>query len=118
MRLHHARTCQGISIAEAAAATRILPCYLVALEAGTYASLPSRVSARGFIRNYASYLEICAEELIELYHCECGPPEPIRIVSAITTRTFHRPWLGSFVGVSCVVLLLVATSYFVLRALT
>jgi cytoskeleton protein RodZ len=116
-RLHHARTSQGISLTEAAVATRILPCYLVALEAGAYHTLPSQACARGFIRNYADYLDIHAAEMIELYHCEYGMPEPIRIVPAITPLSKPRQWLANLLGVSFVVLLLVAMSYLVLSAL-
>src|ERR1700752_5101048 len=116
-RLRHARTCQGINLTEAGAATNILPCYLMGPEAGAYAPLPGQVYTRGFIRNYAHYLDIPAEELIELYQCEYGPPEPIRIVPAIAAPPMHGRWLPSFFGASCVVLLLVALSYLVLRAL-
>jgi hypothetical protein len=116
-RLHHARTSQGISLTEAAVATRILPCYLVALEAGAYHILPSQACARGFIRNYAAYLDIPASELIEFYHCEYGMPEPIRIVPAITPLGIRGQWLANLIGVSFVVLLLVAMSFLVLSAL-
>jgi cytoskeleton protein RodZ len=117
-RLHYARTSQGISLTEAAVATRISVCYLLALEAGAYQTLPSQTCARGFIRNYANYLGVPAVEMIELYHCEYGMPEPIRIVPAITPLSKHGQWLANFLGVSFVVLLLAAMSYLVLGALS
>ena len=116
-RLHHARTSQGISLTEAAVATRILPCYLVALEAGEYHILPSQACARGFIRNYAGYLDVPVAEMIEFYHCEYGMSEPIRIVPAITPLSSHGQWLTNLLGVSFVVLLLAALSYLMLSAL-
>src|SRR5262245_58072918 len=82
VRLHRSRTQQGISLREAADTTRILACYLAALEVGAYHRLPSQVCVRGFIRIYADYLDIPVEELIDLYQCEYGKPEPIRIEPA------------------------------------
>jgi len=56
--LKAAREEQGISLAEAEAATRIRGRYLRALEANDWAALPTHVQARGFLRNYAVYLGI------------------------------------------------------------
>ncbi len=117
-RLHRSRTQQGISLREAADTTRILASYLAALEVGAYHRLPSQVCARGFIRIYADYLEIPVEELIELYQCEYGMPEPICIEPIIARPRIGTRWLYSFLGASCVLLLLVATSYLVLSALS
>ena len=114
-RLCDARMRQGMTLAQVAGATRILPCYLAALETGAYRALPDSVCTRGFIRNYAQYLNIEAEELIQLYDCEYGRPEPIRIVPVITPRSSRR--LADFLGVGLVVLLLIGTSYMVLSAL-
>jgi Helix-turn-helix domain len=118
VRLYRSRTQLGISLREAADTTRILACYLAALEVGAYHRLPSQVCARGFIRIYADYLDIPVEELIELYQCEYGMPEPIRIEPAIGGPQIGKRWLCSFLGASCVVLLLVAGSYLVLSALS
>jgi cytoskeleton protein RodZ len=69
-RLRQARESQGISLAQASQETRILQRYLVALEEGDLAHLPGDVYARGFIRNYASYLGLPAEDVIALYRHE------------------------------------------------
>jgi cytoskeletal protein RodZ len=90
---------------------------LAALEVGAYHRLPSQVCARGFIRIYAEYLDIPAEQLIELYNRECGMPTPISIVPAITPLGTHRQWLPTLFGVGFVVLLLASTSYLVLSSL-
>jgi cytoskeletal protein RodZ len=113
--LYDARMRQGISLTQVAGATHILPCYLAALETGAYRALPDPVRTRGFIRNYAQYLNIPAEELIALYQHEYGRPEPIRIVPVITPRSSRR--LANFMGVGLVVVLLIATSYMVLSTL-
>lgn len=54
--LKQAREDKGISLAEAEQATRIKASYLAALETSDWAALPSEVQARGFLRNYATFL--------------------------------------------------------------
>lgn len=116
-RLREARESQGISISQAAIETRILQRYLVALEDGDYQHLPGDVYARGFIRNYAEYLNSPADELIELYRRARGMSEPIRVVSATSSPRMRSLVLPSFFGVFFVVLVLVGGSYLALSAL-
>src|SRR5215211_1399774 len=116
-RLREARESQGISISQAAVETRILQRYLIALEDGDYQHLPGDVYARGFIRNYAEYLSLPAEELIELYRRERGMSEPIRVVPVTTSPRVRGLVLPSFFGVFFVVLVLVGGSYLALSAL-
>jgi cytoskeletal protein RodZ len=66
-RLREARDEQGISLAEAGAATRIKERYLKALEDNDWASLPTHVQARGFLRNYAVFLGLSEDEVMSLY---------------------------------------------------
>ncbi len=66
-RLKQAREEKGISLAEAEEATRIKAVYLAALESSDWGALPSEVQARGFLRNYASFLELDPDEgLVEV----------------------------------------------------
>src|SRR2546423_6447792 len=115
-RLRLARESQGISLSQAAIETRILQRYLVALEEGDFQHLPGDVYARGFIRNYAIYLDISAEELVELYRRERGTTDPIRIIQATSSPRIRGFALPSFFGVFFVVLALVGISYLVLNA--
>lgn len=62
-KLLQARTHRGISLEEAARATRIRCHYLQALEADDLASLPSPAQYRGFLRLYADYLGVNQTEL-------------------------------------------------------
>lgn len=114
-RLRTAREARGISLAEAASATRILPRYIQALENGDLQSLPGDVYARGFIRNYAQALDLPAEELIQQYRQERGEPTgKIKIVPAATPprpRGCLLPSL-SFFGSFFVILVLVVGAYF------
>lgn len=115
-RLRMARESQGISLSQAAVETRILQRYLVAIEDGDYQHLPGDVYARGFIRNYALYLGIPAEELIELYRRERGTTDPIRVVPATSSPRIRGLVIPNFFGVFFVVLALVGISYLVLSA--
>jgi cytoskeletal protein RodZ len=116
-RLREARESQGISVSQASVETRILQRYLVALEDGDYQHLPGDVYARGFIRNYANYLGLPADELIELYRRDRGVSEPIRVVPATSSPRIRGLVVPSFFGVFFVVLVLVGASYLVLSTL-
>src|SRR5207247_10080863 len=69
---------KSITLEQAAADTRIREKFLKALEDGDYQSLPGAVYTRGFLRNYADYLDLETDELVMLYQQERGgaPPEP------------------------------------------
>lgn len=64
-RLRAARLAKGVSLEEAAAATRIRRSALQALETEDYSALPASVYARGFLANYARYLGLIAEEVLD-----------------------------------------------------
>lgn len=67
---------KGITLEQAAADTRIREKFLQALESGDYRSLPGAVYTRGFLRNYAEYLDLETETLLPIYQKERGQPEP------------------------------------------
>src|SRR5207245_6293089 len=69
---------KNITLEQAAADTRIREKFLKALEDGDYPSLPGAVYTRGFLRNYADYLDLQTDELVVLFQQERGgaPPEP------------------------------------------
>jgi cytoskeletal protein RodZ len=116
-RLRQAREGQGLSLAQAAVDTRILQQSLIALEEGAYQRLPGDVVIRGFIRNYAQYLGMPADELIELYRRERGATDKIRIVPATTPPRSRSYVLPSFFGVFFVTVALVGLAYVALNAI-
>lgn len=70
---------KGITLDQAAADTRIREKFLKALEDSDYRALPGTVYTKGFLRNYADYLELDSEELVVLLQQERdGTPEPPR----------------------------------------
>ncbi len=115
-RLRQAREGQGISLAQAAIDTRILPQSLAALEEGAYQRLPSDVATRGFIRNYAQYLSLSGDEMIELYRRERGATDKIRVVAATNPPRTRSYVLPSFFGVFFVTVALIGLAYVSLNA--
>ncbi len=64
----------GLTIRNAAAATRIRPEYLAALEADDFARLPGPVYAKGYLRTYARYLGVDPEPLVGMLHVGAEDP--------------------------------------------
>ncbi|MEO8251847.1 MAG: helix-turn-helix domain-containing protein [Chloroflexota bacterium] len=72
--LRTAREARFIDLARVERDTKIRVQYLSALERGDYRDLPGSVYTRGFLRNYALYLGLDPEYLIDLYRLESGVP--------------------------------------------
>ncbi len=116
-RLRRAREVNGISLAQAAADTRILIQSLQALEEGAFERLPSDVVARGFIRNYAQYLGLPVDEMIELYRRERGATDRIRVVPATNPPRTRMYVLPGFFAIFFITLALIGLAYVGLSAL-
>jgi len=65
--LRDAREMKGLTLAEVQDQIRINSQYLDALEEGNYHLLPTQVHVRGFLRNYARFLQLDPEPLLERY---------------------------------------------------
>jgi transcriptional regulator with XRE-family HTH domain len=65
--LREAREARGYTLAQAQAKTRINLKFLEALENGEYAVLPTIVHARGYLRNYARFLNLDPQPLLERF---------------------------------------------------
>lgn len=70
--LRDAREMKGLTVAQVQDEIRINADYLQALEEGQYHVLPTPVHVRGFLRNYARFLELDPEPLLERYET-AGP---------------------------------------------
>lgn len=116
-RLRLARESQGLSLAQVALETRILQRYLVALEDGDLQQLPGDVYARGFVRNYAQYLGLPVEEMIEHYRRERGASDAIKVVPAASAPKVRSYVLPNFFGVFFITIALLGLSYIALSAL-
>lgn len=94
--LREAREAKGADLARVERETKIRERYLSALERGEYRELPGAVYTKGFLRNYAAYLGLDPEYLIDLYRLETASgstdrpsvPRPPRPISVRRRRTF------------------------------
>ena len=65
--LRETRQAKELSLEDVEAGTRIHTRFLAALEEETYDQLPGEISIRGFLRNYALFLDLDPEEVLEKY---------------------------------------------------
>ncbi len=71
-RLYAAREAKGVDLYRAERDTKIRARYLGALERGDYKELPGAVYTKGFLRNYALYLGLDPDEILEQWRRERG----------------------------------------------
>ena len=114
-RLLSARERKGVDLYRAERDTKIRSRYLAALERGDYRELPGAVYTTGFLRNYALYLGLDPEDVIQQWRRERGAdaqPAPAIVVP----RPIHAPRTGlTFsVGVVVAALLTVLVALFAL----
>lgn len=65
--LRDEREKKGLSIKEIENAISIRTIYINAIEEGNYKLVPGEVYLKGFIRNYANYLGLNGQEMVDLY---------------------------------------------------
>lgn len=75
-KLRDARELRGVDLYRVERDTKIRAKYLAALEDGDFTDLPGDVYARGFLRNYATYLGLDADEIEEEWREEAGGARP------------------------------------------
>ena len=70
--LRSARVKQGLTIADIEKGTSIRALYIESIEQSNIDNLPGMVYAKGFVRNYAGFLHLDAEELVQQFAAENG----------------------------------------------
>src|SRR6266568_4897891 len=66
--LRREREIRGISLKEIADATKISKRFLEAIERNDHRTLPAPVFTRGFVREYAKYLGLSSDEIVNRYN--------------------------------------------------
>ena len=87
--LREAREMKGLTLAEVQSVIRINARYLEALEAGDYHNLPTPVHVRGFLRNYARFLDLDPAPLLERYEASRNHrplPVPTRVPETVSPQ--------------------------------
>jgi transcriptional regulator with XRE-family HTH domain len=100
--LREAREMKGLTLTDVQDEIRINSRFLDALERGEYGALPTPVHVRGYLRNYARFLELDPAPLLERYEANVSqqppppapePPEiePAESVAARSEQPFFNP---------------------------
>jgi transcriptional regulator with XRE-family HTH domain len=89
--LREARQEKGVGLNEVAAATRIKASFLSALEDGDYSLLPGPAYITGFLRNYAAYLGLHPDDVVQEYYAT-RPQAPVTVKAAtrVLASGYHR----------------------------
>ncbi len=90
--LRRAREARNLTLEDVEAQLRIRRRYLKALEQGDYAALPGDLQVRGFLRNYARFLGLSAEEAIARYEADLAG-RPLQPISHAVPVEARRPVL-------------------------
>lgn len=103
--LRKRRESKGITLEQAAEDTRIREKFLAALETGDHHSLPGAVYTKGFLRNYADYLDLNSADLVTRYTSEKAvTPEPPRRIRAMKPVMRSGMYISPTIFVPVVVL--------------
>ncbi|MGF1503986.1 MAG: helix-turn-helix domain-containing protein [Anaerolineae bacterium] len=89
--LRRTREERAITLEEAEAQTRIRKKFLQALESGDISALPSAAHARGFLRNYAYYLGLNPDEVVQRFGEHSAAPLVDVPQSTGSTATYITP---------------------------
>jgi cytoskeleton protein RodZ len=120
--LRREREIRGISLKEIADATKISRRFLDAIEKNDHKTLPAPVFTRGFVREYARYLGLNSEEMVNRYnfaaanddriekppHIEKYPQTPPRDISPRPPRKRGIPSVRADANKIALVLLVIA----------
>lgn len=115
-RLRDAREVRGVDLYRVERDTKIRYKYLADLEEGDFSDLPGDVYTRGFLRNYATYLGLDADEIEEEWRREAGDGTPISQLivgpQPLTIRRGVRFQRSHVIIAVVVVIVLVVAGYF------
>ncbi len=112
-RLYAARERKGVDLYRAERDTKIRARYLGALERGDYKELPGAVYTKGFLRNYALYLGLDPEDVLEQWRRERGDArDVVPVITVPRPIAAPRPGLTFSPGVVVVALLTVVVLAF------
>ena len=112
--LRERRADLGISLEQAAEATRVRAKMLSALEEGDYTKLPNPGYVRGYVSSYAKYLELDPVPLLAMYRAETGAGRyhDINLMNdeAVAPRGQQHevPWKAAMIAAVVIVVLVFA----------
>ncbi|NLD44112.1 MAG: helix-turn-helix domain-containing protein [Chloroflexi bacterium] len=112
-RLREAREGRGLTLQQVEEQLRIRHQFLSALEEERFDALPGDVYTRGFLQNYARFLGLPVEEIVEQYSGSSEVPRsltriPTVLDEPLLSSTSRPVWPGIFLGLMLLLVLLVA----------
>ncbi|MBC8016668.1 MAG: helix-turn-helix domain-containing protein [Sporomusaceae bacterium] len=84
--LREEREKKGLSLRDIETAISIRTLYLNAIEEGNYHLIPGEVYLKGFIRNYANYLGLNGQQMVDLYR-KAQLPDSLGIENSVPNKT-------------------------------
>jgi hypothetical protein len=110
--LRNAREKKNLSVLDVATATRIKASYLEALEQGEYGLLPGPAYVTGFLKNYASFVGLHPDDVVQEYHTLRPSPQPaVRPATRVLASGHERQMRGRVLLVLSAVVLLFAGGF-------
>ncbi len=110
--LRDARQSKHLSVLEVAEATRIKASYLEALEHGDYGLLPGPAYVTGFLRNYATFLGMHPDDIVQEYHAHRPAVQPaVKPATRVLASGHERRMRGRVLWVLSAVLVLFAGGF-------
>src|SRR3989339_1967543 len=79
-KIKSARLKKGLTINDAAKATKIRAEFLTAIEKNEYKKLPEKTYAYGFVRNYIEFLDLPKEEMLALFRREFDEEKVFKVL--------------------------------------
>lgn len=102
----------NLSLLDVATATRIKASYLEALEQGEYGLLPGPAYVTGFLKNYASFLGLHPDDVVQEYHTLRPAPQPaVRPATRVLASGHERQMRSRVLLVLSAVVLLFAGGF-------
>jgi cytoskeletal protein RodZ len=103
--LRQARAYKGVTLREAERATRINRYHLAALEEENFGALPPLIYQRGIVRNYATYLDLDPNKLIELFNEARGEASEPEVGVVVKPLDMPSHWAPNFAIIAFMVVM-------------
>jgi len=113
--LKKARTQKKITLKEASESTKITSRHLTALEEDNYQIFPGETYTIGFLKNYASYLSLDPEQLIQMYRGsqldELEPPIKQLTEPTVIPMDYVKKYMTLILGVSTLIIVTISAFF-------
>ena len=114
--LRIAREKQGLTLSDVASKLKISQKQITAIESDNFAALPEATIVKGFIRNYAKFLKLDAEPLLDAYNVLVPSKEPLAFTikpsSNIKVNGYKKPKTGRYIALMLLLILVFASWLF------